>query len=172
MSRKKDKWLPEQEIQRLEGMSKEQLVASLKLLSPENQQELIAKLLVSYRTAARVANAAWGFWQSCGDLGHGLDTDTESERMNAALHDYAPARFIMPVYVQEWLAEELEYFYNQSLQMGTIEEMQDALFERLDQTHRELDRHREKFLEDCRKGQEILDQEERAKRAKTPLNRA
>jgi hypothetical protein len=87
----KRKYLTDPEIQSLASLSSAQLQERLVELGPDETRNLISRLLVSYRLAARVANAAWGFFKAWTKGGGPMSL--YEEQLSETLKDYAPTDF-------------------------------------------------------------------------------
>jgi hypothetical protein len=113
----KKPYLPEAEIQQLEGMDLEMLRTALGAKAVEK----FHLLLKSYRLARKVAYAAWGF----------MDGDKNGqEKLASALHGYAPEHFQEPAADIAVRIDTLMELYESSETL-TAPEVKELIFQRI-----------------------------------------
>ena len=101
----KKRFLSDPEIQLIRDLSPTQLEEHVVSLSTKGVCELLLRMATSYQLAARVANAAWGFFKTWTN-GTGPIAEHE-ERLYTALQDYAPIDFPRHAGELETILDEL-----------------------------------------------------------------
>lgn len=102
----KRKYLTDPEVLSLASLGPRELEERIAELGPEATRELIGRLIASYRLASRVANAAWGFWQTWKRGGSPLAQ--HEQELDRTLQDYAPTDFPKHAGEVETLIEEMK----------------------------------------------------------------
>lgn len=132
----KKEHLEVQKIYTYQHMSAAELNEVFEKLGVKDGARLFYLLLKSFGLAARVANAAWGFykeWKSSSS-----NVTVEEEKLAEALHDYAPDHFGVTNGQLEFAAQCFEEFYNEASGMHTKEEVEELLFAWTSKLHKEV----------------------------------
>ncbi len=122
----KKEHLQVQQIYKYQEMSSEELVEVFEKLGIKDGARLFYLMLKSFGLAARVANAAWGFYKEWNKKSDGIFR--EEEHLAEALHDYAPDHFGVPRGSIEYAASCFEQFYNEAAGKATKEEIEELIF--------------------------------------------
>lgn len=113
-----------QEIYAYQAMSSAEISSVFFQLGVQKGAIIFHKMLTSFKIAARVANAAWGYVKACEEKG--LDGPPSIVQ---ALHDYSPDNFHPHVGDVEFAADCFEQFYNEAATLSTKEEVEELLFQ-------------------------------------------
>lgn len=124
----KRKYLSDPEIQSLSSLSSKQLEERLAELGPEETRNLISRLIVSYKLASRVANAAWGFFKAWTKGGGPIAP--HEEQLHETLKDYAPTDFPKHQGEIETLIEEMKSLLDE-LDALTADECRETIATRI-----------------------------------------
>lgn len=106
--------LSEKEIQQYESMDSAEIGAVFFKLGVSKAGMLFYAMLQSYRIAARVANAAWGYVKAL-EAKDEYNSREEFTSLERALNDYSPENFSPHRGDAVFAAECFEAFYNESV---------------------------------------------------------
>jgi hypothetical protein len=128
------KYLEESEIQQYEKMDSAEIGSVFFQLGVAKGAQLFFTLLHSYRLAARVANAAFGFVKAAKEAEGEEGNKSVGEikcfaEMEKALHDYSPSNFTPHASDSAYAGECFEAFYEQANAKETKEEVLELIFE-------------------------------------------
>lgn len=123
----KKEHLEVQKIYEYQGMNLEELNAVFTKLGIKDGARLFYLMLRSFSLAARVANAAWGFYEEWKTTKERALNNEDS--LAEALHGYSPDNFGVPSNKYEFAAQCFEQFYNEAAAKETKEEVEELLFE-------------------------------------------
>jgi hypothetical protein len=121
----KKEHLEVQKIYQYQNFTEEELDELFSRLGIKEGARLFYLMLKSFGIAARVANAAWGFYKEWQNQSNGIFR--EEEKLAEALHDYAPDHFGVPGGHLDFAATCFEEFYNQA-SGKTKEEIEELIF--------------------------------------------
>lgn len=127
------KHLSEKEIQQYEGMDSSELGAVFFKLGVSKGAHLFEAMLNSYRIAARVANAAWGYVKALENK-DSYNSQEEFKSLERSLNDYSPANFSPHRSDLLFAAECFEAFFNEA-SGKTSAEMEEILFQWTSKLH-------------------------------------
>lgn len=121
----KKEYLEVQKIYQYQDFTNEELDELFEKIGIKQGARLFYLMLKSFGIAARVANAAWGFYQEWKNHSNGIFA--EEEKLAEALHDYSPDNFGVPGGHLEFAATCFEEFYNQA-SGKTKEEIEELIY--------------------------------------------
>lgn len=124
----KKEHLEVQKIYEYQGMNLEELSEVFTKLGLKDGARLFYLMLRSFNLAARVANAAWNFYEEWKATKERAFSRTE-ESLAEALRGYSPDNFGVPTNKYEFAAQCFEQFYNEASIKETKEEVEELLFE-------------------------------------------
>lgn len=161
----KKEHLEVQKIYEYQGLTNEELDELFEKIGVKQGARLFYLMLKSFGIAARVANAAWSFYEEWKNQSNGIFR--EEEKLAEALHDYSPDNFGIPDGHLEYAATCFEEFYNQA-SGKTKEEIEELIFEWTKRLRDDLQERRAK--EQARI--EALRQEQMKKARRKPVTSA
>ena len=125
-----------QEIYQYQGMDTAQIGSIFFQLGVQKGADLFYLMLQSFKIAARVANAAWGLFETLRchpdileEVDRRADLREELTKVGRALNDYSPDNFAPHMGDLEFAADCFEQFYNEVAALETKEQVEERLFE-------------------------------------------